>query len=112
MRVLRAIVLLGACAALPLTGCRKRGGPTYAEARAVVDRHCVPCHSENNTVPAFPIAAANLVLDTADQLVMYAGQVHERTVIKRDMPLLNKTGMSDEERAVIQRWFEAGAAGP
>ena len=107
-----AIVLVGACSIAALTRCRTRSAASYAEARAVVDRHCVACHSENTTVPAFPIAAAGVLLDTADQMRLYAARIQERTVVRRDMPLLNKTGMTDEERALLDRWIEAGARGP
>jgi uncharacterized membrane protein len=84
----------------------------YPEARAVVDRHCVQCHSEHNTVPAFPIAADGLELDTAEQMQRSADRIRVRAVEQRDMPLLDKTGMTAEERAVLARWIDAGAAVP
>jgi uncharacterized membrane protein len=30
-------------------------------------------------------------------------------VVTKQMPMNNATGITDDERAVIQRWFEAGA---
>ncbi len=84
----------------------------YAEARAVVDRHCVACHSENPTIPAFPIAPGALSLDTAEQMQQAAYRIKVRVSIERDMPLLNKTHMTDEERAVLSGWVDAGGKIP
>lgn len=85
---------------------------SYAEARAVVDRHCVSCHSERPTIPAFPIAPNGTTFDTADELRRHAAAIRLRTVVDRSMPLLNKTGMTETERATLGRWIDAGARVP
>ena len=38
-----------------------------------------------------------------------AVQVHQQVVMLRQMPLNNATGMTDAERNLLKRWFEAGA---
>lgn len=81
---------------------------SYAQARAVVDRHCLSCHSEQPTIPAFPIAPDGFMFDTAEQMRRHAERIKVRTV-DRTMPLLNKTGMTDEEREILRRWIDAGA---
>ena len=112
-RKLWAVLVLAALSlALVLANRMASPAVSYAEARAVVDQHCVACHSEHPTVPAFPIAPGGLVLDTADQMQRYAEVMRVRTVVKRDMPLLNKTHMTDGERAVLNGWVEGGARGP
>jgi uncharacterized membrane protein len=40
---------------------------------------------------------------------MLAGRIRERAVITRTMPVANRTGMLDEERALLGRWIEQGA---
>lgn len=109
----------GACALLALAfGSDCADAPpavpaaSYAEARVVVDRHCVSCHSEQPTVPAFPIAPGSVLLDTAAQMQQYAERIRVRTVLDPTMPLLNKTGMTEHERGVLGRWVEGGAKGP
>ncbi len=77
----------------------------------MVDRHCVSCHSERPTVPAFPIAPGDVSLDTAEQMQRRAERLMART-LDGTMPLLNKTGMTERERSIIRRWVEAGAKGP
>jgi uncharacterized membrane protein len=98
-------------------GCRRgQGGPrepeaSYAEARAVVDRHCLPCHAERTTIPAFPVAPEGVMFDTADEMRRHAERIRVRTLDK-SMPLLNKSGMTDQEREVLRRWIDAGARTP
>src|SRR5881394_3407763 len=67
-RVAVFVVLAAAVAAI-FVARRRRVGPSYTAARSVIDRHCVACHSTHPTVPAFPIAAGGLVLDTAEQML-------------------------------------------
>jgi uncharacterized membrane protein len=91
---------------------RRRAGPSYAEARAVVAFHCVSCHSDRTTVPAFPIAAGGVELDTLAQMQRYAERIKVRVVKQRNMPLLNPTEMTDSERALLGAWVDSGARGP
>ena len=111
-----SVVLLVSAGSL-LSGCeRGRTGPqppevSYAQARAVVDRHCLSCHSEKPTIPAFPIAPDGFIFDTAEQMRRHAERIKVRTADKT-MPLLNKTGMTDEERDILRRWIDAGAKVP
>lgn len=101
-----------------LSGCEpgyagsKQSEVSYAEARAVVDRHCVSCHSEQPTIPAFPIAPNGFMLDTAAQMRRHADRIKVRTVVDKTMPLLNKTGMTDDEREILGRWIDAGSKAP
>lgn len=83
--------------------------PSYGEVRALVDRHCVPCHSAQPRIAAFPIAAGGLELDQASALRRHAALIKVRVVQDKSMPLLNKTGMTEAERSRLGRWIDAGA---
>ncbi len=85
---------------------------SYAEARAVVNRRCIECHSERPTNHAFPIAPKGVMLDTALRMKQYARRIEVRVVVERTMPLANMSGMTDEERWVLGRWVETGAKVP
>jgi uncharacterized membrane protein len=63
-------------------------------------------------VAAFPIAAGGLALDTVQPLQRHAAAIKQRVVQQRDMPLLNKSEMSDDDRALLGAWVDAGAMGP
>ena len=84
----------------------------YAEARTVVNRRCIECHSEQPTNRAFPIAPQAVMLDTALQMKQYARRIEARVAVERTMPLANMSGMTDEERWVLGRWVETGAKVP
>lgn len=108
----------GVCALVAVgCGCGEAASPSpspaasYAEARAVIDTHCVSCHSEQPTISAFPIAPSGVIFDTPEQMQQYAERIRLRTN-DGTMPLLNKTGMTEHERAVLGRWAEGGARGP
>ena len=49
------------------------------------------------------------MLETPEQISRYAVDIKTQVVDTRMMPLGNLTGMTDDERAVISAWFEAGA---
>ena len=84
----------------------------YAEARTVVTRRCIECHSEHPTNHAFPIAPKGVMLDTALQMKQYSRRIKARVAVERTMPLANMSGMTDEERRVLGRWVETGAKVP
>ena len=91
---------------------RGRRPVDYAEARTVVNRRCIECHSERPTNRAFPIAPQAVMLDTAQRMKQYARRIEARVVVERTMPLANMSGMTDEERRVLGRWVETGAKVP
>jgi uncharacterized membrane protein len=91
---------------------RRQPPGAYAEARAVVNRHCIECHSEHPASRAFPIAPKGVLLDTAQQMKQYARRIEARVAVERTMPLANMSGMTDEERGVLGRWVETGAKVP
>ena len=84
----------------------------YDEARTVVNRRCIECHSEQPTNRAFPIAPKGVMLDTALRMKQYARRIEARVAVERTMPLANMSGMTDEERWVLGRWVETGAKVP
>lgn len=78
---------------------------TQAELTTVIDKHCVSCHAKAPTDDIFKAAPMGVMLDTWQDIEKWAGKIHHRTVFTRDMPFLNKTGMTDEERKVVANWY-------
>jgi uncharacterized membrane protein len=106
---------MGVLAAAGSTSCETACGQRpvgYAEARTVVNRRCVECHSRQPTNRAFPIAPKGVMLDTALQMKQYAPRIEALVVVERSMPLANMSGMTDQERWVLGRWVETGAKVP
>lgn len=72
---------------------------------SLITTHCVGCHSRTPTDDIFKVAPLGVVLDTWEDIERFAPQVVRRTSVTKDMPFLNKTKMTDEERQEIARWF-------
>ena len=71
----------------------------------LITTHCVSCHSRTPTNDIFKVAPLGVVLDSWEDVERFAPQVVRRTTVTKDMPFLNKTNMTEEERQVIARWF-------
>ncbi len=105
-----AALAIGVAIAVALAP-RPTGGATatFAEANRVIRARCTACHSASPTHPTAPVAAAGVMLDTPREIGSWAARIHERAVVTRTMPLANFTDMTDEERALLGRWYAAGA---
>jgi uncharacterized membrane protein len=106
-----AFIFIGAMAA-GFISCGRQQPVDYTEARAVVNRRCVECHSERPTNRAFPVAPRGIMFDTAVQMKQYAGRIEASVAVERTMPLANLSGMTEGERRVLSKWVEAGARVP
>jgi uncharacterized membrane protein len=51
-------------------------------------------------------------MDTPEQIGRLAPRIQVRAVEQRTMPFANRSGMTDDERAVLARWIAAGAPMP
>ena len=71
---------------------------------ALVQAHCVGCHSATPTDDIFKVAPLGVKLDNWADIERQGRQLVNRTTVTRDMPFLNKTNMTDEERATIAAW--------
>jgi uncharacterized membrane protein len=81
----------------------------FADARAIINRRCVVCHSATPTDSQFTVAPAGVTFDTPEQIQSRADRIKERAVVSKTMPLGNKTGITDEEREILGRWIDQGA---
>ncbi|MCW5300713.1 hypothetical protein DXT88_21295 [Herbaspirillum lusitanum] len=84
-------------------------GVDFARVQEVITQRCASCHSAQPTQAGFATAPAGMMLQTPELIRQHAAKVYQRAVQTRDMPLANMTHMTDEERALIGAWFEAGA---
>jgi uncharacterized membrane protein len=102
-------VLFAAAAAFlirPQTG--SSGAPVpLSQVKAVIDVRCVSCHAEKPSFQGFPEAPKGVKLDAAERIDAQALQIHQQTVLSRAMPPGNLTGLTEEERALLDRWFRS-----
>jgi uncharacterized membrane protein len=79
---------------------------TDTEVVALAAKHCIPCHSEMPTHPAFDKAPKGIKLENIEELRRYAKGIVEQAVVGRMMPLGNETDMTEEERERLGAWAE------
>jgi uncharacterized membrane protein len=81
----------------------------FGKVQAIVAQRCVSCHSAAPTQPGFAAAPAGIMLDKPELLRQHAARVYQQAVQLKAMPIANLTGITEQERAQIGAWFEAGA---
>ncbi len=82
---------------------------TLAEVHAIAQARCTSCHSAAPTDEGFADAPAGMMFDTPDQLYAARDKVFSQ-VATGIMPPGNLTGLTDQERAAVIGWYEAGAS--
>jgi uncharacterized membrane protein len=75
---------------------------SYAEVRLVIDQRCALCHNA-------AVQQKNVALHTPELLKQHAQAVYQQSSVLKQMPLNNATQITDAERELIRRWFQAGA---
>jgi uncharacterized membrane protein len=75
---------------------------TLADVKAIVDQRCVSCHNEQ-------VQQKNVALHTEALIRQHAQAMYQQVVVLKLMPLANATQMTEGERQVLKRWFDAGA---
>jgi uncharacterized membrane protein len=86
------------------------GTAAFADVKQVLDTRCLSCHAEKPSFQGLPEAPKGVKLDTPERVRAQALQIHQQTVLSKAMPPGNLTGMTDEERALLDRWYRSGAA--
>ena len=76
---------------------------TFAQVQGIVTQRCVLCHG-----PA--MQSKNVRLDSAAEIAKHAQAIYQQAVVLKVMPMNNATQITDDERALLKRWFEAAAA--
>ncbi|MEY2689160.1 MAG: hypothetical protein RL375_3358 [Pseudomonadota bacterium] len=107
--VVVAIAILAALivwlAPAPLTAEQKAAAAnkvSFAQVQQVVGQRCVLCHNEQ-------IQQKGVALHKPELILKHAAAIQQMVVLQRLMPLNNATAITEDERALIGRWFAAGA---
>ena len=78
-------------------------------AQNVIQMRCNSCHSSNPTDDVFVTAPGGVKFDSMTEIKQWSARIKARAVDTTDMPFMNKTGMLDEERTVLENWILSGA---
>ena len=79
------------------------------DVQAIVETRCVTCHAEKPRQEGIAVAPKGVVLETPAQIAQHAAAIRQQAVASRAMPLGNLTNMTDDERARLGAWIDAGA---
>jgi uncharacterized membrane protein len=74
----------------------------FEQVKAIVEQRCALCHNAQ-------VQSKNVALHTPDLIKVNAQALYQQAVVQKSMPLNNATQITDAERALLGRWFEAGA---
>jgi uncharacterized membrane protein len=75
----------------------------FAQVQGVIAQRCALCHNAQ-------VINKNIQLHTPELIVKNAQAVYQQAVVLKAMPMNNATQITDAERALIGRWFAAGAS--
>jgi uncharacterized membrane protein len=81
----------------------------FSQAHAIITSRCLACHSEHPADPTFGPMPGGVSFETVDRIHALATRIKDRAVITKTMPMLNKTGITEEERTLLGRWVDQGA---
>jgi uncharacterized membrane protein len=81
----------------------------FTDVKQVIDLRCLSCHADKPSFQGLPEAPKGVKLDTPQRVRALALQIHQQTVLSKAMPPGNLTGMTEEERALLDRWYRSGA---
>jgi len=76
---------------------------SFQQVSAVFEQRCLSCHGAQ-------IQMKNVRFDTPEGVKQHALGIYQQAVVTRQMPMNNATGITEEERGLIKRWYEAGAS--
>ncbi|NML17202.1 urate hydroxylase PuuD [Azohydromonas caseinilytica] len=75
---------------------------SFAQVQAVIEQRCTLCHNAQ-------VQNKNVALHTPELIRSHAQAVYQQAVVQKLMPLNNATQITEAERDLLRRWFEAGA---
>ena len=110
--VIPAIAAVGALALAVAIAPELRSGSddvSFRDVKAIVDARCVACHAEKPRQEGIAVAPKGVVLESPAQIAQNAAAIRQQAVASHAMPLGNLTNMTDDERARLGAWIDAGA---
>ena len=68
----------------------------------IVAERCAMCHNEQ-------VISKGVQLHTPELIAKNAQAIYQQAVVLKAMPMNNATQITDAERSLLGRWFEAGS---
>jgi uncharacterized membrane protein len=85
------------------------GKAALGDVMRVIDARCVACHAQKPVFQGIAEAPKGVLLDTQARVQAQAARIHQQAVLSRAMPPGNLTGITEEERQLLERWYREHA---
>jgi uncharacterized membrane protein len=79
---------------------------SFEQVQTIMEQRCMGCHAVSPEGFGFTAAPKGIVLETQAQIEAQAAAIHQQTVVAKAMPIGNLTAMTEEERALIDLWYQ------
>ena len=79
---------------------------SIAQVQTIIETRCSACHSIQNTDDIFTVAQGGVVFTDIASIRQWAPRIKARVIDAKDMPFMNKTKMTAEERTLLAIWLE------
>ena len=76
---------------------------SFTQVNAVIQQRCVMCHNAE-------LQSKGIALHTPELVKAHGQAVYQQAAVLKLMPMNNATQITEDERALIKRWFDAGMA--
>ena len=105
--IIATIVLAYAIAPqnVELTAEQKQQTVTDKQVQNIIVKRCSSCHSDYNTDEVFTSAQAGVVFSNIASIAQWAPRIKARAIDSKDMPFMNKTQMTSNERNTLAIWI-------
>lgn len=105
--ILATIVLAYAISpkTVELSAEQKQQGVSNAQVQHIIETRCSACHSEAPTDDVFKSPQGGVIFSDIASIKQWAPRIEARVVNSKDMPFMNKTQMTEEERLTLALWL-------
>ncbi len=105
--IIATVVLAYAIApqSVELTQEQKQQTVDVAQVQTIIDERCGTCHADAPTDEIFTIAPAGIIFSDEATIKQWAPRIKARVIDAKDMPFMNKTQMTDDERNTLAIWL-------
>ena len=87
-----------------------KADPLFEEASGIVQGRCSMCHAAEPSWEGMIVPPKGVILAEPEQIARHARTIYLQAGRSYAMPPANLSGITEDERAILRRWFE-GAGG-
>ena len=78
---------------------------SHTQVQKIIEDRCAACHSEAPTDDVFTSPQGGVIFTDIASIKQWAPRIEARVINSKDMPFMNKTKMTDEERLTLSLWL-------